>query len=140
MHLRLWLLLLTCVLAEAQRLQLLLRRLFAYKDAQSYRVGPNFDLLPVNRPRCPLFNYRQDEPMNFVNQSGSINYYPSSFATQVGRATLKVCNIRPHARTFLHAPFLCACKGGKLLASMHSQQDQAPALYLMQMLHACRSP
>ena len=35
------------------------RRLFAYQDAQSYRIGPNFDLLPVNAPRCPVFNYRQ---------------------------------------------------------------------------------
>lgn len=52
------------------------RRLFAYKDAQSYRVGPNFDLLPVNRPRCPLFNYRQDGPMNFDNQSGNVKLLP----------------------------------------------------------------
>lgn len=58
-------------------------RLFAYDDAQRYRIGPNFGLLPVNRPRCPFFNNRQDGPMNFADQMGEINYYPSSFANQV---------------------------------------------------------
>lgn len=58
-------------------------RLFAYDDAQRYRIGPNFGLLPVNRPRCPFFNNRQDGPMNFADQAGEINYYPSSFANQV---------------------------------------------------------
>ena len=60
-----------------------MRRLFAYDDAQRYRIGPNFGLLPVNRPRCPFFNNRQDGPMNFADQKGEINYYPSSFANEV---------------------------------------------------------
>lgn len=59
------------------------RRLFAYDDAQRYRIGPNFALLPVNRPRCPFFNNQQDGPMNSADQKGEINYYPSSFAKQV---------------------------------------------------------
>ena len=59
------------------------RRLFVYDDAQRYRIGPNFGLLPVNRPRCPFFNYRQDGAMNFAEQKGEINYYPSSFSTAV---------------------------------------------------------
>ena len=59
------------------------RRLFAYDDAQRYRIGPNFGLLPVNQPSCPFFNNRQDGPMNFADQKGEINYYPSSFANQV---------------------------------------------------------
>ena len=58
-------------------------RLFAYDDAQRYRIGPNFGLLPVNRPSCPFFNNRQDGPMNFADQMGEINYYPSSFANTV---------------------------------------------------------
>ena len=35
-------------------------RLMSYDDTQRYRIGPNFALLPVNRPRCPLRNNRQD--------------------------------------------------------------------------------
>ena len=35
-------------------------RLMSYDDTQRYRIGPNFALLPVNRPRCPLRNHRQD--------------------------------------------------------------------------------
>lgn len=58
-------------------------RLFAYDDAQRYRIGPNFGLLPVNRPRCPFSNNRQDGPMNIANQQGEINYYPSEFAKEV---------------------------------------------------------
>ncbi|KAK9840805.1 hypothetical protein WJX81_005942 [Elliptochloris bilobata] len=55
-------------------------RLMAYDDTQRYRIGPNFALLPVNRPRCPLRNNRQDGPMNFANQQGAVNYYPSEYA------------------------------------------------------------
>ncbi len=35
-------------------------RLMAYDDAQRYRIGPNFGLLPANRPRCPVRNLRRD--------------------------------------------------------------------------------
>ena len=31
-----------------------------YDDAQRYRIGPNFAMLPINRPRCPFRNDRQD--------------------------------------------------------------------------------
>ncbi|KAK9840788.1 hypothetical protein WJX81_004808 [Elliptochloris bilobata] len=55
-------------------------RLMAYDDTQRYRIGPNFALLPVNRPRCPLRNNRQDGPMNFAHQHGAVNYYPSEYA------------------------------------------------------------
>ena len=49
---------------------------------QRYRIGPNFGLLPNNRARCPVFNRRADGPLNFINQTGPINYYPSEFAQQ----------------------------------------------------------
>lgn len=46
-------------------------RLMAYDDAQRYRIGPNFGLLPANRPRCPVRNLRRDgcgQPRPILNQ------------------------------------------------------------------------
>lgn len=53
-------------------------RLFAYKDTQRHRVGPNFAQLPVNRP-LKVCNYERDGPMVFDNQGGAPNYCPNSF-------------------------------------------------------------
>ncbi|WP_457335402.1 catalase [Rhizobacter sp. P5_C2] len=38
-------------------------RLFAYHDAQLYRVGTNHQHLPVNRPRCPVNHQQRDGSM-----------------------------------------------------------------------------
>jgi catalase len=55
-------------------------RLFAYTDAQRYRLGVNFDSLPINAPHCPVHNYHRDGSMRFNdNGGGSANYEPNSF-------------------------------------------------------------
>ncbi|MDR0866524.1 MAG: catalase [Candidatus Symbiothrix sp.] len=55
-------------------------RLFAYTDAQRYRLGVNFDSLPINTPHCPVHNYHRDGHMRFDgNGGGSANYEPNSF-------------------------------------------------------------
>jgi len=56
-------------------------RLFAYHDAHRYRLGPNYHLLPVNRPKGVVVdNYQRDGYMRFDSNGGSgPNYYPSSF-------------------------------------------------------------
>jgi catalase len=55
-------------------------RLFAYADAARYRIGANYESLPVNAPRCPMSNYQRDGAMRFDgNNGGSINYEPNSF-------------------------------------------------------------
>lgn len=55
-------------------------RLFAYHDAHRYRLGPNYLLLPVNRPKgVKVQNYQRDGFMRFdANGGGSPNYYPNS--------------------------------------------------------------
>ncbi|MDR3232054.1 MAG: catalase [Planctomycetaceae bacterium] len=56
-------------------------RLFAYSDAARYRIGANFESLPVNAPKCPVHNYQRDGVLRFDgNGSGSVNYEPNSFA------------------------------------------------------------
>jgi Catalase len=55
-------------------------RLFAYADAHRYRLGVNFESLPVNTPRCPVHNYHRDGKMRFDgNNGGKVNYEPNSF-------------------------------------------------------------
>jgi catalase len=49
-------------------------RLFAYHDAQLYRVGTNHQHLPVNRPRCPFHNQQRDGAMAIANGGASQNY------------------------------------------------------------------
>ncbi len=49
-------------------------RLFAYHDAQLYRVGTNHQHLPVNRPRCPFHNQQRDGAMAIDYVGGAPNY------------------------------------------------------------------
>jgi catalase len=51
-------------------------RLFAYHDAQLYRVGTNHQHLPVNRPRCPFHNQQRDGAMAIDNGGALPNYEP----------------------------------------------------------------
>ena len=55
-------------------------RLLSYPDAQRYRLGSNFEQIPVNR--CPFAtnNYHRDGQMRVDGNGGSNpNYYPNSF-------------------------------------------------------------
>ncbi|MFZ5494749.1 MAG: catalase [Verrucomicrobiota bacterium] len=55
-------------------------RLFSYADAHRYRIGANYQQLPVNAPRCPVFNYQRDGAMRLDHgQDVSPNYEPNSF-------------------------------------------------------------
>ncbi|MDR3226497.1 MAG: catalase [Prevotellaceae bacterium] len=55
-------------------------RLFAYTDAQRYRLGVNFESLPVNAAQCPVHNYHRDGFMRFDGNGGAaVNYEPNSF-------------------------------------------------------------
>ncbi|RKS87127.1 catalase [Orbus hercynius] len=52
-------------------------RVFAYADAQRYRIGTNYQQLPVNAPKCPYHNYQRDGAMRFTSE-GAPNYEPNS--------------------------------------------------------------
>ena len=55
-------------------------RIFAYADAHRYRLGVNYEHLPVNAPKCPMHTYHRDGAMRFDgNGGGSVNYEPNSF-------------------------------------------------------------
>jgi catalase len=55
-------------------------RLFAYHDAQLYRVGTNHQHLPVNRARCPFHNQQRDGQMAIFNGGSAPNYETISAA------------------------------------------------------------
>ena len=43
-------------------------------------MGVNYDLLPVNEPKCPYSTYNRDGSMRFdANGGGAPNYEPNSF-------------------------------------------------------------
>lgn len=55
-------------------------RILSYPDAQRYRLGGNYEQIPVNR--CPFMtnNYQRDGQMTVNGNQGSApNYYPNSF-------------------------------------------------------------
>jgi catalase len=55
-------------------------RNFSYLDTQMSRLGStNFTQLPINAPRCPVFNFQQDGHMAMVNPKGRANYEPNSW-------------------------------------------------------------
>ncbi len=56
-------------------------RLVSYPDAHRYRIGVNYDSLPVNKPQCPYQTYNRDGSMRFDGNGGaSPNYEPNSFS------------------------------------------------------------
>ncbi|TFH06811.1 MAG: catalase [Candidatus Thorarchaeota archaeon] len=61
--------------------KMLQARVFAYADAHRYRLGVNYQLLPVNQPRSTQArNYQRDGFMRFDgNEGASVNYEPNSF-------------------------------------------------------------
>lgn len=60
--------------------RMLQARLLAYPDAHRYRLGVNYEQIPVNRPISPVNNYQRDGFMRIDgNSGGSPNYFPNSF-------------------------------------------------------------
>lgn len=64
--------------------KMLQARLISYPDAHRYRLGVNFESLPVNAPRCPVHTYNRDGAMRFDGNGGpGPNYEPNSFGGPV---------------------------------------------------------
>ncbi|MGY2373142.1 catalase [Pseudomonas sp. SDO524_S393] len=63
---------------EGSEDRMLQGRLFSYADTQMYRLGANYQQIPVNRPAARVNNNSQDGAMNTSGRSGEINFEPSS--------------------------------------------------------------
>ncbi|MEG0292457.1 MAG: catalase [Anaerovoracaceae bacterium] len=55
--------------------KLLQGRLFAYGDAQRYRLGINHNHIPVNAPKVPVHDYHRDGMMRVDGNHGAIKGY-----------------------------------------------------------------
>ncbi|CAL5227866.1 g10902 [Coccomyxa viridis] len=53
-------------------------RALSYSDTQRYRIGTNYQMLPINAPKCPFHNSHENGAMNFMKKTGEVNYWPSS--------------------------------------------------------------
>ncbi|SDA96278.1 catalase [Sinorhizobium sp. NFACC03] len=61
--------------------RMLQARLFSYGDAQRYRLGVNFNHIPVNAPRCPFHSFHRDGAMRTDGNLGATrHYYPNSYS------------------------------------------------------------
>ncbi len=58
--------------------RMLLARLFAYADAHRYRIGANYQQIPVNAPKSPVHSYSKDGAMRIHNVSDPV-YAPNSY-------------------------------------------------------------
>ncbi len=60
--------------------KMLQARIFAYADAHRYRLGANYEALPINRPKVETHNYQRDGFMRFDGNAGpAVNYEPNTF-------------------------------------------------------------
>jgi catalase len=50
-------------------------RLFSYGDTQRYRLGINFNHIPVNAPKCPFHSYHRDGQMRTDGNLGATTTY-----------------------------------------------------------------
>lgn len=67
--------------------KMLQARIFAYADAHRYRLGVNYERLPVNAPKATqvVNTYQRDGHMRFDDNGGAgPNYEPNSFGGPVG--------------------------------------------------------
>ncbi len=64
--------------------KMLLARIFSYADAHRYRIGTNYNELPVNRPHSELNSYSKDGAMrhHYADPSRPV-YAPNSFGGPV---------------------------------------------------------
>ena len=58
--------------------KLLQGRVFSYFDTQRYRIGANFQQLPVNASKVPVLNHNQDGSMSYHKSTSNVNYQPST--------------------------------------------------------------
>jgi catalase len=59
--------------------KMLLGRLFSYHDTHLHRIGPNYEQLPVNRPKSQVNSYNKDGSMTYMHHGSQPVYAPNSY-------------------------------------------------------------
>src|SRR3546814_13359459 len=66
-------------------------RLFSYGDTQRYRLGVNFNHIPVNAPKCPFRSYHRDGAMRTDGTLGAKpTYWPNSKGAWMDRNEARI--------------------------------------------------
>ena len=105
-------------------------RLFAYGDAQRYRLGVNHTYLPINAAQCPVHTYGRDGLMCPGDNGGSsTNYEPNSDGGPVptGQPTsyaLPVQGATVHEPASLHSEDDDYTQAGMLFRIMSTAEQQ----------------
>jgi catalase len=69
--------------------KMLQARLFSYGDTQRYRLGVNFNHIPVNAPKCPFHSYHRDGAMRTDGNAGATpTYFPNSHGEWIDQPSL----------------------------------------------------
>jgi catalase len=58
--------------------KMLMGRMFSYPDTHRYRIGPNYNQLPINSPHAPVRSYEIDGPMHYRHSGPEPTYAPNS--------------------------------------------------------------
>ncbi len=70
--------------------KMLQNRVLSYPDAHRYRIGGNYDQIPVNRPLAQANTYHRDGSLRVDgNGGGSVDYEPNSFGGPVEDPSVK---------------------------------------------------
>ncbi len=82
--------------------KLLQGRLFSYADTQRYRVGVNYQQLPINAPKVAVVSNSQDGSMSYAPRSGGVNYAPSALSPVTAQSTI---SLKPTSPALLNDAF-----------------------------------
>jgi len=109
--------------------KMLQARLFSYHDTHLHRLGPNYHLIPVNRPKnASEISYQRDGFMRVdANGEGGPNYWPNSFGgpepdPTAGEPPFEVSGLGArHASTHPNDDFI---QPGNLYRDVMTDQDR----------------
>ena len=59
--------------------KMLMGRIFSYHDAHLYRIGANYEQLPINAPRVEVHSYNKDGQMTYRHPGSQPVYAPNSY-------------------------------------------------------------
>ena len=59
--------------------KMLMGRVFSYHDTHLHRVGPNYEQLPINRPKSEVNSYNKEGPMTYHHAGDQPVYAPNSY-------------------------------------------------------------
>lgn len=82
--------------------KMLQARLLAYQDAHRYRIGANFNQIPVNAAKCPVNHYQRDGA--FAGMGCPVGHGAGNQAYANAEATVAESNFYPNDRVVNGAP------------------------------------